>query len=191
MAVQAVSKPITYEEWLRMPETNQRYEIVDGVLQMSPAPNMRHQRLVRRLIQLLDQCIPETVGEILPSPIDVVVCSSPLKVRQPDVMVVLFREDGWRDVQALLDAPPGEVIPDLVVEVLSPSKSRVAVQEKIEDYRPAGVREAWIVSPEAQTVEVLRLSAQKTERIGLYGRGDTVLSALLPELQVDTERLFA
>jgi len=75
--------------------------------------------------------------------------------------------------------------------VLSPSESRVAVQEKIEDYRRAGVREAWIVSPEAQTVEVLRLSAQKTERIGLYGRGDTVLSALLPELQVDTERLFA
>jgi len=45
MAVQTVPKPITYEEWLRMPETNQRYEVIDGVLQMSPAPNMRHQGL--------------------------------------------------------------------------------------------------------------------------------------------------
>jgi Uma2 family endonuclease len=191
MAVQTVPKLITYEEWLRMPETNQRYEIIDGVLRMSPAPNMRHQRLVRRLIQLVERCIPESVGEILPSPVDVIVSHSPLKVRQPDVMVVLFREDGWRDVQALLEASPGEVIPDLVVEVLSPSESRVAVQEKIEDYQRAGVREAWIVSPEAQTVEVLRLRAQGIERIGLYGRGDTVSSELLPELRVDTDRLFA
>ena len=191
MAVQAVSKLITYEEWLRMPETNQRYEIVDGVLQMSPAPNMLHQLLVGELAGILRELVPKSTGIVITSPIDVTVSRSPLKVRQPDVMVVLFREDGWRDVQALLEAPLGEVIPDLVVEVLSPSESRVAVQEKIEDYRRAGVREAWIVSPEAQTVEVLRLSAQNTERIGLYGRGDTVRSELLPELQVDTERLFA
>ncbi|MCL6475656.1 MAG: Uma2 family endonuclease [Firmicutes bacterium] len=191
MAVQAVSKPITYEEWLRMPETNQRYEIVDGVLQMSPAPNMLHQLLVGELSGIFRKLVPKSVGLVVTAPIDVTVSRSPLKVRQPDVMVVLFREDGWRDVQALLDAPPGEVIPDLVVVVLSPSESRVAVQEKIEDYQRAGVREAWIVSPEAQTVEVLRLSAQKTERIGLYGRGDTVRSELLPELQVDTDRLFA
>ncbi len=191
MAVQTVPKPITYEEWLRMPETNQRYEIIDGVLQMSPAPNMLHQLLVGDLSGIFRELVPKSVGLVVTAPIDVTVSRSPLKVRQPDVMVVLFREDGWRDVQALLDAPPGEVIPDLVVEVLSPSESRAAIQEKVEDYRRAGVREAWIVSPEAQTVEVLRLSAQKTERIGLYGRGDTVRSELLPELQVDTERLFA
>lgn len=78
-----------------------------------------------------------------------------------------------------------------VVEVLSPSERRQSVEEGIEDYRRIGVREFWLVSPEAETIEALRLGENGIERIGLYGRGDTVRSELLPELQIDTDRLFA
>lgn len=106
-------------------------------------------------------------------------------------MVVLFREGGWQNLQALLEASSGEVLPDLVVEVLSPSERRQSVEEGIEDYRRIGVREFWLVSPEAETIEALRLGENGIERIGLYGRGDTVRSELLPELQIDTDRLFA
>ncbi|GIV15142.1 MAG: hypothetical protein KatS3mg022_0577 [Armatimonadota bacterium] len=61
----------------------------------------------------------------------------------------------------------------------------------MEDYRRIGVREFWLVSPEAETVEVLRLSEAGVKRIGLYGRGDVVHSELLPECQLNTDRLFA
>ncbi|MCS6830535.1 MAG: Uma2 family endonuclease [bacterium] len=191
MAVQTLPKKITYEEWLQMPETNQPYEVVDGEIRMSPAPNLMHQRLVRRLILFLEELVPEDKGEILPSPIDVIISRSPLRSRQPDIMLVLFRKDGWQNLQAVLEAPPGEVVPDLVIEVLSPSERRQTVEEKIEDYRRIGVREFWLVSPEAETVEVLRLGKEGIERIGLYGRGDVVRSELLPDCQIDTDRLFA
>lgn len=191
MAVQASPKGITYEEWLQMPETNQPCDIVDGEIKMSPAPNVLHQFLVGEVLALLCERVPQGRGLVLSSPVDVIVSRSPFKTRQPDVMRVPFRERGWHNLQAVLEASPGEVIPDLVVEVLSPSERRQSAEEKIEDYRRIGVREFWLVSPEAETVEVLRLSEGAIERIGLYGRGDTVRSELLPELQLDTDRLFA
>lgn len=191
MAVQALPRKITYEEWLQMPETNQPCEIIDGEMKTSPAPNLPHPFLVGEVLALLRERVPKDRGLVLSSPVDVIVSRSPFKTRQPDVMLVLFREEGWQNLQAVLEAPPGEVIPDLVVKVLSPSERRQSVEEKIEDYRRIGVREFWLVSPEAETVEVLRLSKGGIERIGLYGRGDTVRSELLPELQMDTNRLFA
>ncbi|GIV20592.1 MAG: hypothetical protein KatS3mg023_2343 [Armatimonadota bacterium] len=191
MAVQAVTKKITYEEWLQMPETNQPCEIIDGEIRMSPVPNLIHQFLVGEIFSLLREYVSKEKGVVLRSPVDVVVSRSPFRTRQPDIMVVLFRESGWRNLQAVLEAPPGEVVPDLVVEVLSPSERRQSVEEKIEDYRRIGVKEFWVVSPEAETVEVLRLGEAGIGRVGLYGRGDTVRSELLPELQIDTNRLFA
>lgn len=191
MAVQTVPKPLTYEEWLRMPETNQPCEIVDGEVKMPPAPNMVHQLLVASLLVLLRESVSLDKGAVLPSSIDVTVSRSPLKVRQPDVMVVLYWEGGYQNAQQLLAAPHGEVVPDLVVEVLSPSETRSALDAKIADYRQVGVRELWLVSPEAETVEVLKLSAEGVERGGLYGRGDVVRSELLATLQIDTNRLFA
>ncbi|MGQ9736805.1 MAG: Uma2 family endonuclease [Armatimonadota bacterium] len=81
---------------------------------------------------------------------------------------------GYQNAQQLLAAPHGDVVPDLVVEVLSPSETQSAVDAKIEDYRQVGVRELWLVSPEAETGEVLKLSSEGAERVGLYGRGDVV-----------------
>lgn len=191
MAVPMASQKVTYDEWRRMPETNQPCEVIDGEVRMSPAPNLMHQRLVRRLVMFLGSVVPEARGELLTSPVDVIVSRAPLRTRQPDIMLVLFREDGWTDARSLLEAPQGEVVPDLVVEVLSPSERRQAVEETIEDYRRVGVPEFWLVSPEAETVEVLRLSERGIERIGLYGRGDVVRSELLPDCQIETDRLFA
>ncbi|MDW8320405.1 MAG: Uma2 family endonuclease [Armatimonadota bacterium] len=191
MAVQTLPKKITYEEWLQMPETNQPYEVVDGEIRMSPAPNLLHQFLIGEIIALLREGVPKEQGVVLGSPVDIIVSRSLFKTRQLDIMLVLFRKDGWQNLQAVLEAPPGEVVPDLVIEVLSPSERRQTVEEKIEDYRRIGVREFWLVSPEAETVEVLRLGKEGIERIGLYGRGDAVRSELLPECHVDTNRLFA
>ena len=47
--------------------------------------------------------------------------------------------------------------PELVVEVLSPTNTRAGRGEKLKDYESLGVPEVWVVSPEAQTVEVMLL----------------------------------
>ena len=66
-------------------------------------------------------------------------------------------EAGAETVGEVLSHPP-EVAPDLVVEVLSPSNTRRDIQARLDDYRQVGALEFWLVSPDAKTVEVLRLS---------------------------------
>ena len=51
-----------------------------------------------------------------------------------------------------------EGAPDLVAEILSPGNSRGEIEEKLADYARLGVRECWLISPEARTVEVLALA---------------------------------
>ena len=80
--------------------------------------------------------------------------------------------------------------PDLVIEMLSPANTRQDLQEKLQDYQSIGVREAWIVSPQAQTVEVLQLSAEGIERSGLYGLGHPIVSQVLPELRLTVDEIF-
>ncbi|MBI3945633.1 MAG: Uma2 family endonuclease [Armatimonadetes bacterium] len=57
--------------------------------------------------------------------------------------------------------------------------------------RDSASGECWLVSPEAETVEVLRLSPEGAERAGLFGGGDRVHSELLPELELAVDRVFA
>ena len=63
-------------------------------------------------------------------------------------------------------SPPG-----LVVEVLSPSENRRRQEEKLDDYAGIGVPEVWLVSPEAETVEVHLLKDGKLERTAILADG--------------------
>ena len=67
--------------------------------------------------------------------------------------------------------------PELVVEVLSPADTRSERAEKLRDYESLGVPEVWVVSPEAQTVEILLLKD-----------GHLVTSSLLREGQLQPTR---
>jgi Uma2 family endonuclease len=81
--------------------------------------------------------------------------------------------------------------PDLVIEVLSPSDTRKQITAKLKDYQRIGVRECWLVSAEAETVEVLQLTLKSVKRLGLYGIGDIVRSKVLPGLELPTKKLFS
>jgi Uma2 family endonuclease len=56
-----------------------------------------------------------------------------------------------------------EIAPDLAVEVVSPNDLYEEVEAKVRDYRSAGVKHIWIVSPESKTVLVRRLDGTCTE----------------------------
>src|SRR3954466_6314956 len=78
------SGPFTVEDLERMPDDGRRYELLDGVLLVSPAPGTRHQKIVVRLGSVLDQHCP----------VDLHVLAAPFGVRtakdtelQPDVLV--------------------------------------------------------------------------------------------------------
>jgi Uma2 family endonuclease len=175
------TKKLTYEAFLKLPETKRRYEVVDGeLLFMSPSPTPQHQRISRTLFILLYRFVTEhNLGEVLYAPLDILIRRDPLRTRQPDLLFVSQQRQGIIGSQHI------EGGPDLVVEVLSPANTRAEVQNKLQDYWTIQVQECWLVSPEARTVEVLRRAAQEFERASLYGMGDVLTSSILPGFRLE------
>lgn len=178
------TKRLTYEEYLKGPEIKQRYDIVDGEMIMAPAPTVEHQRILRQLFRLLDRFVTQRgLGEVLFAPVDVLIQREPLRTRQPDLLFVS------KERSEIL----GQIVegaPDLVIEILSPGNTRGDVEGKLADYARLGVRECWLISPEARTVEVLKLVEGAWQRVRLCGIGDTVHSDVLDGFEVEVLQLF-
>src|SRR5919108_509547 len=178
-------KQLTYDVYLAMPEMKQRYSIVDGELIMDGAPTPDHQTVVLELSLKLAPFVREhRLGRVFVAPLDIVIRRDPLRTRQPDLM---FISNARRNIIGMQVIEGG---PDLVVEILSPSNTHQELHEKLHDYQTIGVREAWVISPQACTVEVLKLSPESIERFGLYGLGDLLASHVLPELHLTVNEIF-
>jgi len=190
MAVAA--QKLTYEEYLAMPEMKRRYEIIDGELRMSPVPLPFHQWIVGNLYRALHGFVARNrLGIVLLAPVDITIRRDPLRTRQPDILYVSAERSGMAGGAQLQGLQLLQHAPDLVIEVLSPTNSRRETADKLEDYRAIGVRECWIVSPEAQTVEVMRLSPEEIHTLGIFGTGMTVRSEVLAELALPVDQIFA
>jgi Uma2 family endonuclease len=178
-------KHLTYQQYLDLPEMKARYSIVDGELVLDAAPTPDHQTVLQELFVKLDSLMRALrLGRVYLAPPDIVIRRDPLRTRQPDVM---FISNARRSIIGRQVIEGG---PDLVIEILSPSNTRRELVEKLQDYQRIGVREAWIVSPQAQTIEVLQLSVERIERLGLYGLSDTIVSLVLPELRLTVNDIF-
>ncbi len=175
---------LTYEEYLKTPEIKARYDIVDGVMTMAPAPTVTHQRILRQLMRILDQFVSQQqLGEVLFAPADVIIQREPLRTRQPDLLFV-------SNERASILGDQVDGAPDLVVEILSPSNTRSDLEAKLSDYATLGVSECWLVSPEARSVEILGLTEGSWVRLGISGLGEQVRSQVLPELDLAVVQLF-
>ena len=178
-------KRLTYDAYLAMPEMKQPYSILDGELVMAAAPNPSHQAIVIEVaLQLVPFVRERQLGRVFVAPLDVVIRREPLRTRQPDVMFI------GQERRFIIGPQVIEGAPDLVIEVLSPTNTRQELQGKLDDYRTIGVREAWAVSPEARTVEVLQLASGAMQRLGLYGLGDLLASQVLPDLRLTVDDIF-
>jgi Uma2 family endonuclease len=178
-------KHLTYQQYLDLPEMKARYSIVDGELVMAAAPTPNHQTVVQETFLKLDAFVREHgLGRVFVAPLDVLIRRDPLRTRQPDVIFISHTRRYIIGQQVI------EGGPDLVIEILSPSNTRRELEEKLHDYQAVNVREAWIVATQGQTVEVLRLSAERLDRSGLYGLGDTIVSQVLPDLRLPVTEMF-
>lgn len=145
-------KKYTYQDYLELPEEpGYRFEILEGMLVREPSPNVRHQRVSRRLQRILEdyfaQADPE--GEIFDAPLDVTFHD--ITVVQPDLFYV-SGEQKQLVKEARIDGPP-----TLVVEVLSPSSTRKDRLQKLRIYQKAQVQHYWLVNPEEKTLECFSL----------------------------------
>lgn len=83
-----------------------------------------------------------------------------------------------------------EGAPDILVEILSPSNWHVDHGTKAQVYAKSGVREYWIVDPEAETVELFALRKGAYALVGKYGVGKTMRSETLPGLKVKVKEVI-
>ena len=182
MATPTPAVKLTYEDYCNTPD-DERYELLDGDLFMTPAPRVRHQRAIRKLSRQLDLFVEEhTLGEIFFSPCDVVL--SDTDVVQPDLLFIsnerahVITED---NVQGA---------PDLVVEILSPATADRDKTVKRALYAKHGVKEYWIVDTDARTVAVLLLDGAGFAEIGVCAEGQTLASPTLAGFTINPEAIF-
>ncbi len=138
-----------------LPDDGNRYEIIDGVLYVTPSPSFAHQGVIGELfLRLKPYAEPLGIG-VMFSPADIQY--SERTVVQPDLFA--FRNPAntaprsWHDVQPLL----------LAVEVVSPSSRRRDQGVKRELFQAHGVPEYWVLNASRRQIERWRPAASAAE----------------------------
>ena len=177
-----VKAKLTYTDYLETSD-DERYELLNGELVLSPSPKEIHQYISSVLHILIGTFAREhNLGRVYFSPFDVVL--SDTNVVQPDLLFVSNERTHIITPDNIRGAP------DLVVEILSPSTAKLDRTTKLELYVRHGVREYWIVDPEVKTVMVLLRGQNRFEVAGTYGKGHTLVSPTLEGFTVQVEELF-
>ena len=175
----------TYEDFLRLPDDGNRYEVIRGSLYVTPPPILDHQFLSFELAFWLSAFVRERkLGRVLAAPVGVILPAGIATPVQPDVM--FFRkgnEPRWGTSNY-------EGVPDLIAEVLSPRTRRRDRTTKKDAYQDAGVPEYWLVDPDARTVVIYVLEKGRYTELVRGGAGDEVWSSVVPGFRVRVEDLF-
>lgn len=173
----------TYEMYAALPEDGHRYEIIQGMLMMSPAPEMAHQGVVSLIHNyLFNQIFSTNRGLVFTGPVDVVL--SPQKVVQPDVLVLLADHLDQMQEKCIRGAP------DLVVEVISPGSFTYDRMVKHDLYEQAGVSEYWLVNVREECMEVFVLEMGRYRSLGIFREEQVLQSRLVPQASVSVAQLF-
>ncbi|WP_327110701.1 Uma2 family endonuclease [Nocardia sp. NBC_01730] len=130
---------LTLEDWIALPEDSSRsYELVEGVLVVSPRPVSQHQRAIWRLAAQLEPQLPPTHGVLTES--EVVIEPGPYPtIRVPDVLAV-----PTAGIDANLPRwDAADVL--LAVEILSVGSKRTDRVTKFFEYAEAGIEYYWLI----------------------------------------------
>ncbi|HLF88503.1 MAG TPA: Uma2 family endonuclease [Anaerolineales bacterium] len=174
----------TYEDYLKLPDDGRRFEIIEGVLYVTNAPNFEHQFTVMEISHRIKLFVDENkLGIVLTAPFEVHLSDQTRPVF-PDVLFI--KSEHWPET----GAGYFEGVPDLIVEVLSPSTRRTDQVVKFTTYEQAGVPEYWIVDPKSHSIQVFVLSGREYGLLGEFVGEDVVLSSVLAGLQIVAQTLF-
>lgn len=168
-------KLYTIADIYSLPE-GERAELIDGRIYMMAPPNTKHQRLVSRLNQTINNYIDSKKGicEVFPAPFAVFLNADDKNYVEPDISVICdknkINEHGCNGA------------PDWIIEVVSPGSIRMDYMKKLFKYRTAGVREYWIVNPIKDTVVVYFFDEE--EDFAQYSFNDTIKVHIYDDLEI-------
>jgi Uma2 family endonuclease len=177
---------LTYDDFLLFPDDGMRHELIDGEHYVTPSPNLKHQVVLGNLHLLIGNWLREhRIGRVMLSPFDVVFTR--FDVVEPDLLYL----SNQRAAQ-VLTSKNVQGVPELVVEIGSPSTRERDETIKRRLYERSGVSEYWFVDPELDVVQVCRAGAKGFETADELSReaGDVLTTSLLPGLELPLLRIF-
>ncbi len=171
--------PYRLQDYLNLPD-DPRVELMHGRFYVAPAPNWYHQAVSMQLSKHFEAIASGSGGLALAAPTDVQLMES--TIVQPDL---LYLAKGRRPKsQQRID-----VIPDILIEIVSGRYGRRDRVAKLALYAEAGVGEYWIFDPEAQIVNYFIL-VDGAYQVRSAERGKYV-SPRCPEVTIDEPAFWA
>ncbi len=175
-------KKYTYDDYLKTPD-DERYELIEGELIMTPSPITEHQRISRKLtVQLSIYVEKYNLGEIFVAPYDVYLDNE--NVVQPDILFVS------KDRLNIIGEKNIQGAPDIVIEIISESNAYRDLVQKKKLYARFQVKEYWIVIPGEELIEIYTLKDNTYMFYKTYTKNDTLESPYLQDLRIELKNIF-
>jgi len=170
---------MTAEQFDQLPEEEgRRYELLDGELIEMPSANLEHNLILKNGLFELEGFFRRTeIGTVVP---EMEFAFGDDRFR-PDLAVLL----GDKLKQASLKRVPLTVVPDIVLEIVSPSESAINLDRKVRVYLQAGVAEVWVIYPDGQ-----HMHAHSTGSVRLLSGADVLETGVLPGWSMPVSSLF-
>ena len=182
-------KNFTYGDYITWPD-EERWELIDGyAYNMSPAPSRRHQEISRELGRQIANFLVNKTCEVYSAPFDVRLPEADeneediATVIQPDIVVVCDKKK--------LDDKGCRGVPDLIIEILSPTTSAKDMKIKLPLYERFAVKEYWVIYPIDNIVQLFKLNKKKMYgKPDVYTKEDKIKTPILEGLEVELELVF-
>ncbi len=142
-----------------------RLELVDGEIAVSPSPRPRHSRIVIKLGRILDEYVEQHDLGLLLSDVDTIFAEH--DVRRPDLFFFTKSRSHLVHPDRAIEG-----IPDLCIEIISPTSDEIDRADKFKQYAAAGVSHYWIIDPKHRSAEAFELD-RDTYREVAGGEGDS------------------
>ena len=148
-----LTKLLTADDLLRLDSEGVRGELIRGVLYETMPAGQEHGEIVMNLgAELMNFIKPRRLGRLTGSDAGVWLERDPDTVREPDIAYI----SAARLPRGVRVRGYAEVVPDLVVEIVSPNDSPREVNDKAQMWLSYGVDLVWVVQPDTYTVDVYR-----------------------------------
>lgn len=181
------NKKYTYADYLTWSE-EERWEIINGVPYLQAAPTWQHQAVLLELARQFANYLQDKSCRVFTAPFDLRIPEAnekdeeTINVVQPDIIIICdnsrLKKTGYYGV------------PELIIEVVSPSTGQKDKIEKFNLYEKAGVKEYWIVEPDEKVVMVFTLEEGRYGRPQMYSEEDKVKVSIFDDLVIDLKPVF-
>lgn len=179
-------KKITVKEFLHLDfeDENAYYELINGEIVRKSSPSVLHQEVVLKLaFRMKAHAKKNNLGRVFIAPLDVFLNEENLV--QPDIFFIS------NENSQIIDEKDGIIgVPDLMVEVISPSSIRRDRVDKKNIYGKVGVKEYWLIDPAYQTIEVYKNENAEMELVEMIVEDGQVVSSVIKEFSLELKDIF-